>query len=371
MAPRASVPGRRAASPLRRRVGGWGLPAVLLAAGLGLAPPPVPAASELLVFPQVTGYARDGAGAAGGGVRRELVPEVDLFAAGRRAAFRYLAELVLAEDEAELERLQLGWAPRPGLVLWAGRFHNPLDYWHSQYHHGDFLQPSITHPGIVAFEKDSGPLPQHLAGVMVQGSRARGDGALQYVVALAAGPEMGGGRLVPLSLERPGAGRHRPGLTLRLSRQWLGAGSAELGAFAGDYRIPFAGRAAGGVRLRVGGVYFNHEGPRHRVTGALFHVRNRVDDAGTRRGGAFQSGYLHGERALAGTWTAYGQWTATHDAARDPYLALLPGFVRQRATAGLRWDFTRRQALKLELSRVRPRDGVVNELAVQWSAAFP
>ncbi|MFQ5479086.1 MAG: hypothetical protein ACE5E4_10765 [Candidatus Binatia bacterium] len=66
---------------------------------------------------------------------------------------RVLVEFFLDEAERELERAQVGIAFGP-TAAWIGRFHNPLGYWNTTYHHGTFLQPTIARPDIIQFEGD-------------------------------------------------------------------------------------------------------------------------------------------------------------------------------------------------------------------------
>jgi hypothetical protein len=43
----------------------------------------------------------------------------------------------------------------------------------------------------------------------------------------------------------------------------------------------------------------------------------------------------------------------------------------RRQALGVRWDYTRRQALTLEISHIVSLNQNSNELRVQWSAAIP
>src|SRR3972149_1500280 len=103
-------------------------------------------------------------------------------------------------------------APRHGL----GPFHNPLGYWNTQFHHGTYLQTSISRPGIHEHEHEDGALPTHLAGALWEGAYARDGAEWRYAAALGAGPELHG-TLDPVNIFSPGAGRHRLSATARLA----------------------------------------------------------------------------------------------------------------------------------------------------------
>jgi hypothetical protein len=114
---------------------------------------------------------------------------LNLFAAIENGGFVFLGEALLAKDEQEIERLQLGWRFGDSKA-WFGRFHNPIGYWNTQFHHGAYLQTSITRPAIVDYEDDNGVLPMHLAGLLIEGVKEHDDSGLGYAIAIATGPEL-------------------------------------------------------------------------------------------------------------------------------------------------------------------------------------
>ena len=81
--------------------------------------------------------------------------------------FRFLAEYVLSTEESELERFMLGWQADEDIMGWIGRFHSPSRYWNITYHHGQYLQTSVTRPLVEKFEDEGGILPAHVTGLMV------------------------------------------------------------------------------------------------------------------------------------------------------------------------------------------------------------
>ena len=61
-----------------------------------------------------------------------------------------------AEFVIDLERIQIGYLFSDALKVSAGRFHTPLGYWNTAYHHGAFLHTTIERPLFVRFEDDGG-----------------------------------------------------------------------------------------------------------------------------------------------------------------------------------------------------------------------
>ena len=74
--------------------------------------------------------------------------------------FRLLGEYVWSSSESELERLKLGWQTGDNSMLWFGRFHTTSKYWTTEYHHGQYLQTSITRPSVDEWESLVQPLAQ-------------------------------------------------------------------------------------------------------------------------------------------------------------------------------------------------------------------
>ena len=57
-------------------------------------------------------------------------------------------------------------------------------------------------------------------------------------------------------------------------------------------------------------------------------------------------------------------------ASDSTYLRLLEQFARNRYLGGLRWDFTDRQALTVQLTDSHMLNGRFKDVRLQWSAAL-
>lgn len=352
----------------RTRVGAASALAIMLVAGTL----PVRCLADdhtLHLFATLEGALRPTAPAAGELERREGSAQLSLFAATTRDGFRALLEATATvgskgdSAEAELERLQLGWH-RGTATGWVGRFHSPLGYWHDRFHHGEYAQPSLSHPPLAAFEDDAGIFPQHLVGLLAEWERLGGDeDGWTISLAAGAGPELTGDALEPMDLLSPGDGRH--GLSAGARLLWR-AGGAELAFLLARHRIPQAGSASE-ARLTVTGGYAVWEGASIHAVAELVHVRSRIGA----RTGQLTLGYAYLARALGARWLLYARADAAANAADDPWLARFPRFRRRGGVIGLRWDLGRRHALKLELARHRLAAGKVREALIQWSAVWP
>ena len=323
---------------------------------------------ELLVFPSVTGVMRTGGDA--NRKKQEIQPALDFFYTLEHGRILVLAEFLVTDEERELERLQVGFAATPFHKIWLGRYHNPLSYWDSAYHHGAYMQPSITRPGIAKFEDEQGVLPMHTTGILLEGSTALSKARLHYDLALGVGPLLGDA-LHPADILAPTSERGRLGIGAKLGLRPADNETDETGVFAGYTEIPITGRPYTDTKQTVAGAYFNREWEQWRFTGELTAMRNRLESPQAVSRADFTNVYVHGEYKASGEWTGYGRLEASANA-QNPYLDMFPGFIAGRVLIGSRWEPLRNQAVKFELWRGERQDGLwFNGLAAQWSAVFP
>jgi len=285
--------------------------------------------------------------------------------------YRFFAEAHVADEgEAELARLQWGWRLAPQTTAWVGRFHNPQGYWNTQYHHGAYLQTSISRPGIEQFDDMGGVIPSHFIGVQLDSTQPAGnEGSLRYEFGLGVSGELDEKGLESPLLVGP-QGSAKTTASLRLAYMPSEAELDTFGVFLGQNRIPAKELDFREVRQTVAGIFANMYIKDLRLTGAVFFMRDELED-GTAGAGGFANAYLQAEYQLNPVWTPYVRAEGSHGDADDPYLMQFHDFVRARRLLGLRRDFGRKQALKVEYARSRIETDRYNDLAVQWSMVFP
>src|SRR3989304_2793614 len=117
--------------------------------------------------------------------------ELDFYLSQTMDDIDILVELVVEEgDVLDLERLILGYTFSDALKLRAGRFHTPLGFWNTSYHHGVQLQPTIERPDFLKFDHDGGILPVHVIGAYVSGRASTAVGGIEYGAMLGNGPRI-------------------------------------------------------------------------------------------------------------------------------------------------------------------------------------
>jgi len=90
-----------------------------------------------------------------------------------------------AEFSFGVERFIVKYDFSDTFKLSAGRYHTPIGYWNSAFHHGAWLQTSTTRPEMVKF--GSKLMPIHFVGVLLEGNIPATNLGLNYKVGLGNG----------------------------------------------------------------------------------------------------------------------------------------------------------------------------------------
>lgn len=333
---------------------------------------------EILLFPTAAGLHRNSPIA--DHPQDVIEPSLDAFYSASHGRLQFLAEFFMTQDHNMMERMQIGWLPAPSTTMWLGRFHNPLGYWNTEFHHGNYLTTAISRPGIIAFEEHGGGvLPMHMSGLLLE--ETAGD-PISYSVALGVGPTLGMMGLTSIDILRPTETHGRLAASAKLTYRPVAGGMDEFGIFTAHTTIPgenYSMSMSMGmvhtitkVTQTLAGAELNHEFGNMRLMGELYIVYNRVESNLAPQSRTFTSGYLQAEYSIQPKWTLFGRVEDTADANGDPYLDLRPDFIKSRTLAGARYALSHNQALKLELSHSKHQDETqFNQLGMEWSAIFP
>lgn len=330
------------------------------------------------LFLSLQGVAHDGA---------DLRPErredswgiADLVFAANRGRWRTMGEFNLGPHEQDMERLQVGFEPVPDTLIWLGRFHQPGSAWNNELHHGHYLQTAITRPAIEAWEDEEGLIPQHLAGTLLESRRPLGAVAgVQFSLGVGYGSVLGVEGLSPIDVLRVNHGGHRLSETARISFLPKYLGSSSAGILLGRHRTPVFDAALGAmlgaqvVGQDVVGAYLDIDRESWRVVGAAYFVGVDLQGATGARHEHFDSGYVQLEQRFAHGLTAFVRHENSDNAAHSNFVGIhADDFVAHGTLGGLRWDFTHRQALTFELSRLTTINATQTAERIQWSSVVP
>jgi len=311
-----------------------------------------------------------------------LRPVSDVLYAYNDGRFRFLGEYIWSSTESEMERLKVGWQGNDQTMIWFGRFHTSSKFWTTEYHHGQFMQTSISRPGLEEWEDESGPMPSHLTGLSVEHEITRSNqSAIQIGLAAGLGPVFEGQELVPYDILDPQSG-HKLSVNYRMAYQPDALSDNQIGLILGWNEIPvIAGshpNLAGLTEIEQStvGLFADWRLNDWRLLGSWVHFDNEVKSPGDNVSDQFSVGYIQAEYQWSTDWTLFGRTEISTGEDNSPYLQLLPAFIAHRHMLGGRWDYADNQGVTVEIADTstqgsNPRHNNFKELRFQWSAVFP
>jgi hypothetical protein len=307
----------------------------------------------------------------------EAIPGGDLLYTYLNGRFRFLGEYFASTKEAELERLQIGWQSGEESMAWIGRFHSPSSYWNSLFHHGGYLQTSITRPGIDEYEDDGGILATHSSGVMIEAGHVVDDvRGFGLAFSLGPGEVYENGELKPYDLLNPVSGHGlRADLRLSYLPDNFGENQAGLLLGAADINIhdgPLAEHEdlTDIEQYRIG-VYLDWRWPNWRVISTVTSVINDMKQRSDSETDHFFAGYVQAEYELGTNWTLFGRLEGTTNVHSSSYLELFPHYITERQMLGSRYDFSTNHAITIEIAHAESLSDDFGQVWLQWSAVFP
>jgi len=296
--------------------------------------------------------------------------------------FRFLAEYVWSNSESDLERIQAAWQIDSKTMLWFGRFHAISKYWTTEYHHGQFMQTSISRPGAEEWEDESGPMPSHITGLWLEREHTIKDhSAINLGLSAGLAPKFAGHGLVPFDPVDPDSG-HDLSVNGRLIYRPDILSTNQFGLMLAYNDIAVVSDSSpilvdlNSIRQATLGVFSNWQWKDWRLSTSwvYFDIDMRYRDGDVEDD--FILGYVQGEYEATENWTIFGRSEFDFGDDSSPYLQLLPAFIAHRNMIGLRWDFADSQAVTMEIADASAQGDDFShdnfkELRIQWSAVFP
>ena len=252
----------------------------------------------------------------------------------------FLSELVFerANDGTfgpDLERVQVTYVASEALRVTAGRFHSPLGYWNTAYHHGGIMQPVIERPRATAYEDGPGLVNMHTLGLMISGRNISG---LHLAYDLAYGGHLdadanlhglNAARVVGSVYAEPLHGL-RVGVSGDIDRYLVGA----LTQIDGDSLKNAMNSAIIGGFIRV-------KNDALELIGEIHNVQHSYGAPGSfvSSGGFVYGGYT------VGKWAPYAMWQSLKIDRGDPFYALRD---TRSGVLGTRYEVSEKAILKFE-----------------------
>jgi len=273
----------------------------------------------------------------------------------------------------DVERLLIRYDYNDFFKLSFGRYHTPINYWNTAFHHGLWLQTTIARPEMIRFGGRFQPV--HFVGMQAEGNIPSGPLGLGYTVGL------GNGRSG--NIARPGDGgdvnNNRAWVANLFARPAALNGLQVGGAIYGDLATPspaLAGNPQFRELITSAHVVWTKETPEFLAEFAHVRHRNILTQAEFNNSSAYvQVAYrLPGE---AHKWKPYYRFEWSNINPSDPLFSttIQPSPIVNDltgSTVGVRYDITSLAAFKGEYrhSSRRATDPVVNGFFLQTSFTF-
>jgi hypothetical protein len=244
------------------------------------------------------------------------------------------------------ERLWGAWAFSDALQIKLGLEHSPISLWNRLFHHGRWLELTISRPLLAQFESAFGILPMHEAGVELLGDLRVGSGSLQYIVFVSNGR----GRRINEVQEFSDQNDDKA-ITFGAGYRFNTIETIYVGLFARTDEIPPDSdepTRTGSVREWIISLQFLYRSDRFDVMaeGAFIQDDDRTVDE------TFESwtGYVQVGYHVSDDWTPYLRFDFRSMARGNPYYAVAGRDLDAiEFVIGTRWNFLANSALKFEL----------------------
>jgi hypothetical protein len=262
----------------------------------------------------------------------------------------------------EVERSIIRFEENDYFKISFGRYHTPINYWNTEFHHGQWLQTTVSRPEMVQFGGKF--IPVHFVGALVEGAVPAGGLNVNYNVGL------GNGRGTIISRAGDFGDNNN-------SRAWLVNLFAKpnhpfgLQFGASVYRDKITPAAGLNARewIQSGHIVWQKENPEF-----IAEFANITHETIAGRPSTFnsQAWYVQVGYRLPGIavlWKPYYRFEYIHIPKSDPIFSGVPGLAG--SVAGIRYDISSFAALKLEYrNQWRPDQSRVNGIFAQTSFTF-
>jgi hypothetical protein len=247
----------------------------------------------------------------------------------------------------EVERLIIRYDVNDRFKLSFGRYHTPINYWNTAFHHGQWLQTTISRPEMTQFGGSF--IPVHFVGTLVEGEVPAGGLNLNYNAGL------GNGRGQVIS--RPGdfgdVNNNRAWLVNAFIKPNVPYGLRLGGSVYRDAVNPLNGPAAR-EWIQSAHLVWDKENPE--IIAEFANVGHRlINTRTTSNSQAFYAQVAYRLPWLRKALKPYYRFESIRVPRSDAiFRNLVPSF--HSSTAGLRYDLTNFAAFKIEYRDYRRRD---------------
>ena len=245
---------------------------------------------------------------------------------------------------AEVERAIIRFDQSDELKVSFGRYHTPINWWNTAFHHGQWLQTSISRPEMVQFGGRF--IPVHFVGALVEGVAPSGGWNINYQ----AGIGNGRGSVISRAGDA-GDNNDVPAFLLNVFTKPDRLFGLQVGASAYSDRITTIGRPDYNERIVAGHAVWQHESPE--VIAEIADVRHtQVGTSVTTSSVAYYVQAAYRLPAPARLWKPYYRFEHIDIDSNDVVFADVPNL--DVSIFGVRYDISTYVCIKTE-GRIRRR----------------
>ena len=245
-----------------------------------------------------------------------------------------------------------------------GRYHTPINYWNETFHHGQWLQTSISRPEMVQFGGSF--LPIHFVGALVEGAAPAGGLNVNYNFGL------GNGRsgVISKAGDWGDVNNNRAWLVNLFSRPSALYGLQFGGSVYRDLITPVGSLAGSAFHewIQSAHVVWSKENPE--LIAEFANVTHQQVGGSLKSNS--QAWYVQTAYRLPGSarlWKPYYRFEYIHIPGSDKLFKAVPSLAG--STVGVRYDISSFAALKFEWRNLRrPNEPRVNGAFAQTSFTF-
>jgi hypothetical protein len=260
----------------------------------------------------------------------------------------------------EVERAILRYDYNDAFKISVGRYHTPINYWNTAFHHGLWLQTTIDRPQMIEFGGTF--LPVHFIGLLAEGNIGPPAAGLGYNV----GVGNGRGAILSRAGDAGDVNKNRAWLAKVYARP-AALYSVELGAAV--YHDLLTLPTVNGVPEFISSAYVavTRETPEIIAEFANVHHHDPVSETDFNS----QAFYVQAAWRLADhpDWKPYGRYEKMLGAVGEPVFGDVSSYT---GTLGVRYELTDATALKAEYRHFRRPESalIVNGVFVQAALTF-
>lgn len=262
----------------------------------------------------------------------------------------------------EVERAIIRFEQNDYLKVSFGRYHTPISYWNTEFHHGEWLQSSVSRPEMVQFGGKF--IPIHFIGALVEGAVPAGGMNLNYNVGLGNGR----GAVISRAGDFGDVNNNRAWLVnLFVRPDYLFGLQVGASVYRDEISPPTGLKSR--EWIQSGHIVWRKENPE--IISEFFNV-SHTTIAGRPLTFNSQAWYAQVGYRLPGMlslWKPYYRFEYIHIPRGDTIFAGIPSLAG--SVLGLRYDISNFAAMKLEYrNNRRPDEPRVNGIFAQTSFTF-